>query len=179
MSKNQRSKRRDTERAPAPGVETYADDADPNGASRETAETRAKREQWERERALAMRERDRARRKLFTAFMMWTICPHKQCIRARACTGDTEECRVQRWRKAVPDEIRTELFKTLELMSRGGHSHEEASRLVREDMQMRAEMLAKLEAQSPRPQAAPAVSVPVSARRSALPPSPGPRIRGL
>jgi hypothetical protein len=65
--------------APSP-----AEDA-PDAAAQESAEARRKREQWERDHAQWLRERDETRRELFTLFKIWTICPHKNCQRARAC----------------------------------------------------------------------------------------------
>ena len=118
----------------------------------ESAEARRKREEWERYHAQAMRERDEGRRELFTAFLLWTICPHKACQRAKACVGDdTEECRRERWREAVPDEVRAEFAKVCELVSEG-YDVPEAYRLAREDMIMREKLMAKYEALHPRPQ---------------------------
>ena len=98
----------------------------------------------------AMRERDELRRKMFTTYLLWTICPHKACQRAKACVGDdTEECRRERWRVAVPDEVRAELAKICELVSEG-HSMDETCRLAHEDMMMREKLMAKLEALHPR-----------------------------
>ncbi len=96
------------------------DDAFDRGELEESAEARRKREEWERYHAQAMRERDEGRRKMFTTYLLWTICPHKACQRAKACVGDdTEECRRERWRVAVPDEVRAEFAKVCELVSEG------------------------------------------------------------
>jgi len=132
--------------APSP-----AEDA-PGAAAQERAEARRKREQWERDHAQWLRERDETRREMFTLFKIWTICPHKNCERARACAVDTEECRRERWRHVVTDEIRFTIPRMAEL-SREGHPAREAYRMVRAEWQAKqkawAEMDARLAAQRP------------------------------
>jgi hypothetical protein len=161
MSKSQRRKRREgnANKAPMSDAQTAPLRGDDDGDDfyredrEESAEARRKREEWERYHAQAMRERDEGRRELFTAFLLWTICPHKACQRAKACVGDdTEECRRERWREAVPDEVRAEFAKVCELVSEG-YDVPEAYRLAREDMIMREKVMAKYEALHPRPQA--------------------------
>ena len=111
--------------APSP-----AEDA-PDAAAQESAEARRKREQWERDHAQWLRERDETRREMFTLFKIWTICPHKNCQRARACRAvDTEECRRDRWRHVITDEMRFMLSRMGELASEGHPAHDIA-RLAR------------------------------------------------
>ena len=194
MSKSQRRQRRELNAKPAPAPDD--DDAFDRGELEELAEARRKREEWERYHARAMRERDELRRKMFTTYLLWTICPHKACQRAKACVGDdTEECRRERWRVAVPDEVRQELAKICELVSEG-HSMDEACRLAHEDMMMHEKLMAKFEALHPprEPEEDEALSDLMAAARETLasvefeapaeetePPSParGPRIRRI
>jgi hypothetical protein len=46
--------------------------------------------------------RDAARRRLGTALLFWKVCGDKQCLRARACTGD---CFMRLW-PHVPEELK-------------------------------------------------------------------------
>jgi hypothetical protein len=46
--------------------------------------------------------RDAARRRLGTALLFWKVCGSRQCLRARACTGD---CFMRLW-PHVPEELK-------------------------------------------------------------------------
>jgi hypothetical protein len=185
MSKHERRKRRDgnADRARLPEIQA-APWRDDRAGLEETAEARRQREEWERSHAQAMREREQAQHELFSAFLLWTICPHKACRRAKACVGDTEECCRERWHQAVPDELRAELAKICELV-RAGYDVPEACRLARQDMIMREKLLAKLEAlhppREPQDDDTRADVAPAAPAEGSEPPSParGPRMRGL
>jgi hypothetical protein len=93
-------------------------------------------------------ERLAARRRMFSFFGMWRVCPDKRCIRAKACSGDIHACTTERWRVVVPPEFKALLFKTVYLMNRGA-SRQEALRLAREDMEERRAAMAALATRFP------------------------------
>ena len=43
------------------------------------------------------RETHEARRKLYTVWLFWKFCPHKQCRRQYACVGDVQRCYNRFW----------------------------------------------------------------------------------
>ena len=133
------------------------------------------REDFERERAESDRARDSMRRKLFTAYRLWTVCNDKRCKRARACSGDTELCARQRWHVYVSDEDRALLSKSFELMDDGMPARE-AVAAAQADIARRQQLAAVFNARQTEPPPAPPAPPPV--RRSA-PVHHGPRIRGL
>jgi hypothetical protein len=170
MPKTKQSQARDS----APDADDAADTD--HAAQQETAEARRKREKWERDHARWLRERDEMRRSLFTAFKLWTVCPHKECQRAKACRAvDTEECRRERWREVVPDEVRTLLGKIARLCAEG-HSVKDAVRLAREDMRAHDKALAEIEARHAHERAA---NAPTAAEVHSVPDDRAPRVRGL
>lgn len=114
----------------------------------DTEEQRRARDEWLAQQAEAKRERDEARRSLFTAFEMWTICPHKICQRNKSCRGDTDECVMQRWRRTVPDEVRIYIGKVVEFVAREGMTVEQACEATDKDFKEREEILAQFEARS-------------------------------
>jgi hypothetical protein len=136
-----------------------------------------KREQFERERAVSERERDNARRKLFTAFQLWMVCPDKRCARAKACSGDVEVCLRERWHVHISDETRAMLGKTLQLIG-DGLSVNEAVAAAQADIAQRKKLAAEFDARHAEKPAAPAQPAPAPIRRSA-PVGHGPRVRGL
>jgi hypothetical protein len=135
------------------------------------------REEFERARADADRTRDQARRKLFTHFRLWTVCPDKRCARAKACSGDVGACMKERWRVCISDETRTLLSKTFQLLN-DGVPPREAVAAARADIARRKKLVAEFEARAASTPAAPAPTAPPPIRRSA-PLVRGPRVRGL
>jgi len=151
----------------------------------ETDETpeakRAARLEFQRQRAQEARLLAEARSEVFTHLRLWTVCPEKRCLRARACAGDAERCVRERWHPLVPREIKALLLKTFALME-DGYSHAEAARSAREEMRRHREAAARLDAldaqDAPAP-AAPAAPAPVPAPPRSSAPQHGPRIRFL
>jgi hypothetical protein len=144
----------------------------------ETPEAKRRtREAFERQRAENDRLRDDVRRRTFSFFKMWTICPDKRCIRTRSCAGDVEECLDERWRKAVPPEFRI-LLKKFTANMREGHSVHAAARLAKEDMARRDAAIAVLDA---RKHSHDTVAAPASPQTAPVTPEThrGPRIRVL
>jgi len=147
---------------------------------------RAARLEFQRQRAEEARLLAQARREVYTRLLLWTVCPDRRCLRARACAGDAERCTRERWHPLVPREMKALLLKTFALME-DGYSHAEASRMAAEEMQRHREAAARLdalEAQStpaPAPQAAAPASLPAPppAPPRSSPPYDGPRIRSL
>jgi len=152
----------------------------------ETDETpeakRAARLEFQRQRAQEARLLAEARSEVFTHLRLWTVCPEKRCLRARACAGDAERCARERWHPLVPREIKALLLKTFALME-DGYSHAEAARSAREEMRRHREAAARLDAldaQDARATAKPAAAPPpASAPPRRSPPYDGPRIRFL
>ena len=181
MSTSKRPRHDEPAQAPSP-----AEDA-PDADAQENAQARRKREQWERDHAQELRERDEMRRALFTAFKIWTICPHKNCQRAQACrAADTEECRRERWRHVVTDEIRFVLSRMSQLIS-DDHPVREAFSLAQGEWRDKEKILAEIEARNgaPRP-AYPTEAADAGDDALDEPPAPdtvpddrGPRIRSL
>jgi hypothetical protein len=136
-----------------------------------------KREQFERQRAASERERDNARRKMFTFFKLWTVCPDKRCARAQACSGDVETCLRERWFVHISDDIRALLSKTFQLM-RDGLSAHAAVAAAQADIAQRKKLVAEFDARHAEKPAAPAPPAPAPSRPSA-PVGHGPRVRGL
>jgi hypothetical protein len=138
----------------------------------ETDEERQARQlQAQRDNERRQRETEEARRALFTAFRLWQACPDKHCKRAAACRGDLDECRRQRWRVCVPDEVRAVLSKACEF-AKDGMPWREAVDAAEQDVNNRLAIAARykaaLEAAAP-----PGVTVAHPQER------PGPRIRSL
>jgi len=133
------------------------------------------REEFERERAEQTRALEEARRHMFSHFGMWTICPDKRCIRARACNGDVEICLRERWHVHISDETRALLGKTFDLM-RDGMSPHEAVAAAQADVARRKRLAAAADAHHAEKPAAPAAPAPI--RRSA-PVGHSPRVRGF
>lgn len=103
----------------------------------ENDKARLKREAWERLRAQDLLERDQARRALFDAFEIWTICEHKICRRNKGCRGDTDECVMKRWRRVVPDEVRIYLGKVVHFVADHGMTVEQAVQATEADLKER------------------------------------------
>jgi hypothetical protein len=57
------------------------------------------------------RQTKQARRALFTAFRLWTVCPSKMCGRHKACRGDANRCLQERWQPLAPPEVKALLQK--------------------------------------------------------------------
>jgi hypothetical protein len=148
-------------------------------ASTEALERRHRREQFERQRADNDRMRDEARRKMFTHFRMWTVCPDKRCLRAQACAGNVEECLNERWRPVVPAELKTLLQKSLALMA-DGCTPQEAVAAAQAEMKRHAEAAARVDERFPQGAATP---LPRPAPSPVAAPAPerhrGPRVRGF
>lgn len=144
----------------------------------EIAEAKRKREHWERVHANDARELEESRRVLFTAFKLWTVCPHKVCARAKACRGDVLECMRVRWRKYVSDDTRALLSKTITLWKQGMEWPEALKAATADIAQCRA-VLAKYEARRAEWDSAP---LPAAQQPAADLPAPvihGPRVRRL
>src|SRR6185437_10853563 len=73
------------------------------------------------------REEQAARRNLFSHFRMWTVCPGKACMRARACRGDVERCLRERWHPLVPPRLKVLLQKASAFMANGMSPREAAA----------------------------------------------------
>ena len=109
---------------------------------------RQQREDFEGYRRRVQRERDEARRVMFTAFGIWTMCPHKECQRAKACrAADTEECRRERWRHVLTDEVRFLMTRVMQLLREGRAKHEVIDVACAEWAE-REKVFAKIEAQA-------------------------------
>lgn len=104
----------------------------------DTEEQRRRRDEWFKQQAENKRVRDKSRRALFNAFKIWTICPHNICLRNKACSGDTTECVMQRWRRVVPDEVRIHLAKMLDFIVNKGMTVEQACAATDADLKERA-----------------------------------------
>ena len=137
--------------------------------AKESPEQRRKREEFEHYCEENRRERDQTRRVFFTLFKMWTICDDKRCIRNKACSGDTDECVMKRWRRTISDEVRTWLARTCHHVG-AGLSVPEAMDKAKADIEAANAMLARYEAQRA------ARRVPDENEDEAAPASPGPRI---
>ena len=122
-------------------------------------------------------DREAARRRLFTAFRLWTVCPDKRCVRAKACRGDVDVCLHARWFVLVSAETRAMLGKALQLMHDGLSVHE-AVAAVQADMAQREESAAAFDALHAEKQAAPAPATAAPIRRSA-PVGRSPRLTAL
>jgi hypothetical protein len=107
------------------------------------------------------------RRAMFTGFGMWTICPDKRCIRARACRGDVEECLEERWHVVVPANIKALVQKTFALIA-DGVPPVEAVRQARDHVEKVDRYLALIDRRQNAAQPA-----------AAPPPRAGPRVRRL
>jgi hypothetical protein len=70
--------------------------------------------------------RDSASRKFIASYKCWKICGDRNCLRARACTGDAQACFLFFW-KFLPEQDRTWLLTAIR-SERGGMSREEAMR---------------------------------------------------
>ena len=117
-----------------------------------------------------------ARRNMFSHFGMWTVCPGKACMRARACRGDVERCLNERWHPLVPPRLKILLQKASALMA-NGMSPREAVAAAEADIARHDAAAAAARASTPVP-AAPAsqpVNMPPRIRKS----PPGPRVRSL
>lgn len=114
----------------------------------DTEEQRRRRDEWLKQQAENRRETDEARRALFNAFKIWTVCPHRICQRNKACRGDTDECVMLRWRRVVPDEVRIYLAKALDFTVNKGMTVEQACAAVDADLKERAEFAARYEARA-------------------------------
>lgn len=44
-------------------------------------------------------------RQVHTGLGFWKFCPHKRCRRARACSGDVEDCSLRFW-PLVPEQVK-------------------------------------------------------------------------
>jgi hypothetical protein len=136
-----------------------------------------KRAQAQAQRRIDANRRDElaARRNMFSHFRMWTVCPGKACMRARACRGDVERCLRERWHPLVPPRLKVLLQKTSALMA-NGMSPREAAAAAEADI-ARHDAAAAAQAPAPVP-AAPAsqpIKMPPRIRKS----PPGPRVRLL
>jgi hypothetical protein len=89
------------------------------------AARKAQQEEAQRQNIESARERDDARRVMFSAFGLWSICPAKICRRARACRGDAARCMNERWHPNVPAEFKALLAKAAANI-RDGMSHADA-----------------------------------------------------
>lgn len=105
-------------------------------------DARRRREEWERQQAQDLRERDAFRRRLLDAYKIWTICEHKICRRNKGCRGDTDEC-ATRWCRVVPDEERIYLGKVLQFMAKEGMTLAQAVAATDADFKLRAEINAR------------------------------------
>lgn len=85
----------------------------------ETDKARREREAYERACAEDREALHSARRTMFDAFRLWTVCDRKRCRRNRRCSGDTDECVMKRWRRFVPQEMRSDIFKVVQFMRDG------------------------------------------------------------
>ena len=139
------------------------------------ASKKREREEFARMQAESNLARDDMRRKLFTAYRLWTMCPDKRCKRAQACRGDTELCVRQRWHVYVSDEDRALLSKTFELM-KDGMPAQQAIAAAQADIARRKRSAAGWNAAVAEKSGRAAGPPPL--RRSALVHH-GPRIRGL
>ena len=140
------------------------------------AATKRKREEFDREQAEHTRARDEMRRKVYTAFRLWTVCNDKRCKRAQVCSGDTEACMHERYNVCVPEKTRALLVKAIDLM-REGMPALEALAAAKADIAQRLKRAAAFAARRAEPMAAPVPPAPAPIRRSA-PLHHGPRIRG-
>lgn len=136
-------------------------------------ERQARQLQAQRDNERRMREMEEARRALFTAFRLWQACPDRHCKRAGACRGDLDECRRQRWRVCVPDEVRAVLSKACEF-AKNGMPWNEALDAAEQDVNSRLAAAARYKA-------APEAAAPpdVTAEHAQPQEQPGPRIRWL
>lgn len=114
----------------------------------DTEEQRRRRDEWLKQQAENRRETDEARRALFNAFNIWTICPHKICRRNKGCSGDTTECVMQRWRRVVPDEVRIYIAKVAAFVTNQGMTVKQACAATEADLKERAEIAARHEARA-------------------------------
>jgi hypothetical protein len=137
-----------------------------------------KREQDEAaaERAEDERLREKAGRKLFTAYRLWKVCSDKRCKRAQACGGDVDVCLRERWQPLVSPREKARLQKAIEFHAQG-LSPREAATAAAADIAPYDASLARAEQMSrraPEPSPAPVTLAP-------RPPQPerGPRIRTL
>jgi len=138
------------------------------------AATRARREEFARERAAHERALEKQRRWLFTEFGMWTICPDKRCARAQACAGDVARCMNERWHVVIKPETKAYLQKFFDFM-REGYTLQEAARMAKEQMDLHLAALARLETESSQEAHAPSPAPAPPPRTRA--PDYGPRIR--
>jgi len=136
---------------------------------------RAKREAFARQKAQGDRELAQARRKMFTHFQLWKICPDKRCARAQACAGDAARCMNERWHVVISPQTKAFLQKYFDCL-RDGHTPQEAARMAKEQMDLHLAALARLDAAQDVRAPAPAGPPPAAPPRS---PSPTPRIRFL
>lgn len=143
---------------------------------------RRRREEFERTRVEDARALADARRKMFTQLRLWTVCPDKRCVRAKACAGNVERCLHERWHALVPPQTKSFLHKALTLVA-DGYGVEEAVRIAREQMQRHAAAAEPGNAgdaharRAPAPQAAEPPPVPAASHPRH--PLRGPRVRRL
>ena len=139
-----------------------------------------KREQDEAaaERAENERPREKAGRKLFTAYRLWKVCSDKRCKRAQACAGDVDVCLRERWQPLVSPREKARLQKAVEFHAQG-LSPREAAAAAAADIARYDASLARAEQMSHRaPEPAPSPA-PVNLAPRPPRPEPGPRIRSL
>ena len=67
--------------------------------------------------------RDSARRKMATALWFWKACGSRQCLRARACTGD---CFLRLWPR-VPEDVRFTVLSFMKANDPGRSRHQIAA----------------------------------------------------
>jgi hypothetical protein len=70
------------------------------------------------------RQTKQARRALFTAFRLWTVCPSRMCGRHKACRGDADRCLRERWQPLAPPELKATLQKIFANQAGGMTLHE-------------------------------------------------------
>jgi len=76
--------------------------------------SRQRQAEWQRQREEDARALSGARRKLFTAFRIWQVCPAKLCQRQHACRGDAERCMNERWHRLAPPALKAFLGKVFD-----------------------------------------------------------------
>jgi len=85
-----------------------------NAKPEDDAALKARQAEWQRQREEDARALSGTRRKLYTAFGIWKVCPAKLCQRQRACRGDAERCMIERWHPLAPPDLKAFLGKVFD-----------------------------------------------------------------
>jgi hypothetical protein len=122
-------------------------------------------------------EETTAKRHVCSHLLFWKYCGRKQCLRARACVGDTDDCFLRLW-PVVPEQVKIGIRAAAKARQARLSKPEIVAEIKRELARWRETMARQTAPQAtPRSMAEPAPQLPPIMR--AAPRAPGPRLRVL